>query len=292
MKKSCVVFGAGGFIGSHVLDALKKRKFNVVASDLKKSKWISSDIKFIKADITKFENLKKIKLKVDYILIFSAISDIGESNKNPRKTINTNVNGLLNILNLAKKLKVKKIIFASSVYVNSSKGGFYKSSKIAGESLIKEFKNQYNIDFTIIRYGSVYGPRSDINNGIYKILNKIVNKKKIEYSGSPETVREYIHVIDAAEATCDLIDKKFNNQVITLTGRESIKVSELLLILKDIMSIKGKIKFINKKLPAHYIRTPYSFKDDLSKKYSPQLHIDLAQGLVQTIKFIKDQKKI
>ena len=178
MKKSCVVFGAGGFIGSHVLDALKKRKFNVVASDLKKSKWISSDIKFIKADITKFENLKKIKLKVDYILIFSAISDIGESNKNPRKTINTNVNGLLNILNLAKKLKVKKIIFASSVYVNSSKGGFYKSSKIAGESLIKEFKNQYNIDFTIIRYGSVYGPRSDINNGIYKILNKIVNKKK------------------------------------------------------------------------------------------------------------------
>ena len=154
--------------------------------------------------------MDKIKGKIDYFLIFSAISDIAEANKNITKTLDVNINGLLNILKLANKLRVKKIIFASSVYVNSEQGGFYKVSKIAGENLIKEFKRQYNLNFTIIRYGSVYGPRSDINNGIYKILFNALTKKKIEYFGSESNIREYIHVLDAAESTCDLIDNKFN----------------------------------------------------------------------------------
>tara|TARA_X000000950_G_C13772904_1_gene601763 strand:+ start:195 stop:1076 length:882 start_codon:yes stop_codon:yes gene_type:complete len=292
MKKNCLLFGASGFIGSHVSDALQRRNYNIIASDKIKGSWISKNVNFVKIDITKEAQLKKIKSKVDFIIIFSAISDIGESNQNPNKTVKTNVVGLLNILNLAKKLKVKKIIFASTVYVNSSKGGFYKSSKIAGESLIKEFKNLYNLNYTIIRFGSVYGPRSSINNGIYKILYNALKKKKIEYFGSSENIREYIHVLDAAEATCDLMDKKFDNQIITLTGRESTKVKDLLLMLKDIMSIKKSIKFSKKNLPGHYIRTPYNLKDDLSRKYSPQLHVDLAQGLVQTINFIKKENKI
>ena len=56
------------------------------------------------------------------------------------------------------------------------------------------------------------------------------------------------------------------------------------------MSIKSKIKFINKKIPGHYIRTPYVFEDKISKKYSPQLNIDLAEGLVQTLNYIKKNK--
>lgn len=290
MKKNCILFGAGGFIGSHVLNTLKKRGFNIIASDLKKNKWIDSDIKFIEADIFDSLKLKKINYKTDYFLIFSAISDIGESNNEPRKALDVNIVGLLNILNLAVRLKVKKIIFASTIYVNSNEGGFYKVTKLAGEELIKEFKQQYNLDFTIIRYGSVYGPRAGLNNGIYKILNNALNKKKLQYFGSKDTLREYIHVIDAAESTIDLIDDKYNNQIITLTGKESIKVHDLLLLIKDIMSIKSKIKFINKKIPGHYIRTPYVFEDIISKKYSPRLNIDLAEGLVQTLNYIKKNK--
>jgi|TARA_B110000971_G_scaffold219365_1_gene260322 UDP-glucose 4-epimerase len=290
MKKSCILFGASGFIGSHVLNILKKREFNVIASDIKKNKWTKDDSKFIETDILNYSKLNKIQNKTDYFLIFSAISDIEESNSNPLKTLNVNVIGLINILNLAVKLKVKKIIFASTIYVNSNEGGIYKVTKLAGEELIKEFKKNHNLDFTIIRYGSVYGPRSGLNNGIYKILNNALVNKKLQYFGSKDTLREYIHVIDAAESTIDLIDDKYNNQIITLTGKESTKVQDLLLLIKDIMSIKSKIKFLNKKIPGHYIRTPYSFEDKLSKKYSPQLNIDLAEGLVQTLNYIKKQK--
>ena len=292
MKKYCVLFGANGFIGSHVLDSLNRRNFNVVASDLGKHKWKNKKIKYYNIDISNAGELDKIKGKIDYFLIFSAISDIAEANKNITKTLDVNINGLLNILKLANKLRVKKIIFASSVYVNSEQGGFYKVSKIAGENLIKEFKRQYNLNFTIIRYGSVYGPRSDINNGIYKILFNALTKKKIEYFGSESNIREYIHVLDAAESTCDLIDNKFNNKIITLTGNESTKVKDLMLLIRDILSLKTKIKFYNKKVPGHYVRTPFTFEEEISKKYSPKLHIDLAEGLVQTLNFIKKKNKI
>lgn len=290
MKKNCILFGAGGFIGSHVLNSLKKRGFDILATDLKKNEWIDGDIKFIEIDIFDQLKLNKIKKKTDYFLIFSAISDIGQSNNDPRKSINVNIIGLFNILNLAVKLKVKKIIFASTIYVNSNEGGFYKVTKVAGEELIKEFKRQHDLDFTIIRYGSVYGPRSNLNNGIYKILHNALNQKKLKYFGNKDTLREYIHVIDAAESTIDLIDDKYNNQIITLTGKESTKVHDLLLLIRDIMSIKSKIQYINKKIPGHYVRTPYYFEDMISKKYSPSLNIDLAEGLVQTLNYIKKKK--
>lgn len=290
MKKNCIIFGAGGFIGSHVLNSLKKRGFDILATDLKKNEWIDGDVKFIEIDIFDQLKLNKIKKKTDYFLIFSAISDIGQSNNDPRKSINVNIIGLFNILNLAVKLKVKKIIFASTIYVNSNEGGFYKVTKVAGEELIKEFKRQHDLDFTIIRYGSVYGPRSNLNNGIYKILYNALNQKKLKYFGNKDTLREYIHVIDAAESTIDLIDDKYNNQIITLTGKESTKVHDLLLLIRDIMSIKSKIQYINKKIPGHYVRTPYYFEDMISKKYSPSLNIDLAEGLVQTLNYIKKKK--
>ena len=77
----------------------------------------------------------------------------------------------MNVLELCKKYKVKRLIFASTIYVYSTDGNFYKCSKQSSESFIEEYNKQYNLEYTILRYGSIYGPRSNTSNGIYRIVD-------------------------------------------------------------------------------------------------------------------------
>ena len=72
---------------------------------------------------------------------------------------------------------VKRLIFASSIYANSEEGGFYSSSKRAAEDFILQFSKKYKLKFTILRYGSLYGPRSNYKNGLYRILINAIKKK-------------------------------------------------------------------------------------------------------------------
>ena len=84
----------------------------------------------------------------------------------------------INILDACRSYKIKRYIFASSIYVYSNQGGFYRASKQSSEIFIEEFSKNYNIPYTILRYGSIYGPRSDIKNGVYKIVHDALKNKK------------------------------------------------------------------------------------------------------------------
>ena len=201
--------------------------------------------------------------------------------------MNINVIGNLNILEACVQ-KIKKLIFASSVYVNSREGSFYKISKKTAEDIIEEYNKIYGLDYTILRYGSIYGPRSDNRNNLYRIIKKAIETKKIIYEGHIESSREYIHVLDVAETSVAAIDKKFSNQTVVLTGNEQIRVLDLLKMLAEIMSIDSKnIKFKNSNHKGHYIKTPYAYNPKIVKKYTPSFNIDLGQGLLNLIEDIK-----
>ena len=83
------------------------------------------------------------------------------------------------------------------------------------------------LKYGILRYGSLYGPRSNSLNGIYNLLEKIIKNKKINYIGRSDSKREYIHVEDAARASVDLIDKKYDNQSIIIKDMKSGEQNEL-----------------------------------------------------------------
>ncbi len=124
---------------------------------------------------------------------------------------------------------------------------------------------------------------------MYRIIKNALTKKKSVYEGSKNSVREYIHVQDAAKASVDILDKKFLNKTIVLTGQNTIKVSELLYTINEIMNKKLKVKFSEKKFDGHYIRSPYSFDEDIGKNYKRSTYIDIGQGLIQLIKFVKNK---
>ena len=282
-----VVIGGSGFLGSHVADKLTQAGHNVTIFDKKKSEWISKKQKMVVGDVLKIDDLKKVISQSDVVYNFAAISDIDEAENKPQITANVNIIGTLNILELCKKYKIKRIMFASTIYVYSLDGNFYRCSKQAAESFIEEYNRLFNLDYTILRYGSIYGPRSDNRNGLYKIIKAAIDKNEIIYEGDKEARREYIHVEDAADASVEMLEKKFKNQNIILTGQQSLKVYDVMKMLSEILGIEKRLKFKDKKDSGHYSRTPYSYQPRLAKKYTPNVHFDLGQGLLQLIESIK-----
>ena len=181
----CLVTGGLGFLGSHLADELIKQNHSVTILDkVSPISKLNKKIKFIKADLL---NKKKTELAVrnqDIIFHYGGLSGINESMVNPLKTTEYNIIGTIRLLDLCLKYKIKRFIFASTVYVNSEQGSFYKSSKRAAEDFIEEYKKKYNLEFTILRFGTVYGLRASKENSIDKIIDVALKKKKIIYKGN------------------------------------------------------------------------------------------------------------
>ena len=208
-----LIIGGSGFLGSHVADYLTSEGHNVSIFDQLKSKYLSKNQNFILGDLDN-ENLLNLSMKnIDYVFNFAAIAGLREAKNNPLETIRQNIHGALLPMIIANKNKVKKYFFASSVYVYSDKGSFYRCSKQAAENYIVEYAKNSKIKYTILRYGSLYGPRSGDENGLYKIIKFAIQNKKITYEGDPNSIRAYIHVLDAARTSLVFLEKKFDNKI-------------------------------------------------------------------------------
>ena len=143
-----------------------------------------------------------------------------------------------------------------------------------------------------MRFGSLYGPRSNYRNGLYKIVYDYLKTKKISYFGSNKTMREYIHIKDAARSCVDILDKKFVNKVVVITGRQKIYVKKLLSVFSKLMGYGQKIYFKNIENPHHYERSPFSFSPKFGIRYFSKKNIALKNGLKELIYVIKKENNL
>jgi UDP-glucose 4-epimerase len=284
MTKKVIVVGGSGFIGSHVADCLSDKGYQVTIYDKIKSQWLRNDQKFIIGDVQDSEKLNQIIAGAEIVYNFAAIADLNQALKQPIKTININILGNLNVLEACRTNGVRRFIYASTIYVHSREGGFYRCSKQASEAYVEEYKKIYGLDYTILRYGSLYGPRADHTNGLYRIIRSALENGIVSYEGDIDAMREYIHVEDAARASVDAINDDFVNESVVLTGQEPMRVIDMLKMLAEILGLSPQsVKFIENKYAGHYIRTPYAYQSKLGRKYIPPMHVDLGQGILQVI---------
>lgn len=131
------------------------------------------------------------------------------------------------------------------------------------------------------------GPRSDESNGLYRIVKSALETGRITYEGSADSLREYIHVEDAARASVVAMGDEFKNQSVVLTGQEPMRVIELLKMLAEILGRPDSVEFLEGDQVGHYVRTPYAYQPKLGRKYIPPMHVDLGQGLLQLIDEVK-----
>jgi len=286
-KNKVLVIGGSGFLGSHVADSLSDSNYDVSIFDSVESPYLRMDQTMILGDIMNLAHLDQVMSDCYAVYNFAAIADINDAIYRPLDTIKINILGNGNILESCVRNKIKRYIYASTVYVNSREGGFYRCSKQASEQYIEEYSKMYGLEYTILRYGSLYGPRSDKHNGLWRIVKKAIDTGKISYEGNAESMREYIHIEDAARASVVALGEEFCNQHVVLTGQEPMRVLDLLKMLGEILGINDAVEFTEAEYAGHYIRTPYAYQPKLARKYIPPMHVDLGQGLLQLINEIK-----
>jgi UDP-glucose 4-epimerase len=284
MNEKVVVLGGSGFIGSHVADCLSDNGYQVTIFDHIYSTWLREDQEMIVGDILDVEALEQAIKGAKFVYNFAALADLNQALDNPVKTVKINILGNINALEACRIHNIERFIYASTVYVHSREGSFYRCSKQSSEYYIEEYQKAYGLDYTILRYGSLYGLRADNTNGIYRIIRDAIKTGKIQYKGDIQSMREYIHVDDASQASISILDESFKNESIILTGQEPMHVSDLLKMIAEILNLKNdSVEFIEEESSGHYVRTPYAYQPKLGRKYIPSVHVDLGQGLLQVI---------
>lgn len=283
------IFGGSGFLGSHVCDKLSDAEHEVTNFDIRQSPWLRSDQQEIIGDILNINEVQNAVQGADIVFNFAGIADIGEANGRPVDTVRFNILGNTNILEACRLSGIKRYIFASSVYVYSKSGGFYRCSKQACELYIETYKQNYGLEYTILRYGSLYGPRADERNAIYRFVNQALTAGKISYMGSPTALREYIHIEDAALASVEILKPAYANQHIIFTGNQQIQVGKVIRMIGEMLGHNIDIEIVDDPNNFHYEITPYNFTPRMGKKYVAPLHTDLGQGILQIIEQLHKQ---
>src|SRR5215472_4872712 len=193
MSVACVIGGAG-FLGSHVADQLTDSGYAVRIFDVVASRWCRPAQRMIVGDVLDLNSVRQAVAGADVVYHFAALADLDAARDKPLETVQVNVQGTVNALEACRTGGVKRFVYASTVYLYRRQGGFYRCSSQAAELYVEEYQRTYELDFTILRYGSLYGPRSDETNGLYQIVRAALETGTISYYGNPESMREYIHV--------------------------------------------------------------------------------------------------
>ena len=174
--------------------------------------------------------------------------------------------------------------------MHSSQGSFYRVSKQSSELFIEEFGKRFNLPYTILRFGTVYGPGSSKENGLKKIITNAIMNKSLMYSGSNKAKRRLIHVNDAVNASIQVINKKYNYKNVLITGSKLIKISSLLNKLGKIFEIKKKPVYVYNTNRGHYDVTPYNYKPKKDLKLYVNSKFNLNKSIEEIRREIINEK--
>jgi UDP-glucose 4-epimerase len=281
-----VVFGGSGFLGSHVADALSDHGYETYIFDLNKSQWLNDDQIMLQGDILDESSVASAVKDADVVYHLAGMADIGEAAGKPYDTMQINIMGSMNLIDACIAANVKRFMYASTVYVYSNKGSFYRISKQAVESILEAYNENHGIEYTILRYGSLYGPRAQEWNGLKNFVVQGIRDGKIIYPGTGEERREYIHVKDAAKLSVNVLSSEYANTCLTLTGSQVMTTREAMQIIREIASRDMELEFIAEGSiyqQAHYSITPYRYTPKQGKKVVPATFIDIGEGILELI---------
>lgn len=232
-----IVTGGEGFIGKHLIQRLKSNGHDVLSYDLKSG-----------LDIINYEQLSLIisSFMPDVIVHLAALCIDQESIDKPQEYMLTNVLGTINVLECARKLKIKKVVFISSAGVYNPRTP-YAYSKFDAESWCNMYSQLYNMIVYRLRLFNVYGEGNDkgvINN----FIKSIKEGKPIIVHNDGEYYRDYIHVKDVVEDITICVEGDIgphNNSYDIGTGK-AYSVNEIIAMLSNITG--KKIQIINEKV--------------------------------------------
>jgi nucleoside-diphosphate-sugar epimerase len=257
-----LVTGGAGFIGSHLVDHLLKRDYEVTVIDDLSSGRIENiidqrckNLRFIKGDIRDFKLVKRIVKDVDAIFHEAALASTDLSVKDPIAVNEINVGGTLNLLKAASESCVKRFIYASSaaVYGNISvrkkKENMtqtplspYAVSKLAAENYVWIFHRLYGLETVVLRYFNVYGPRQRFDSewaygGVIGIfMTRIFQKLPPIIHGDGNQTRDFVYVQDVVSANMLALNcRKASGEIFNVGTGKRTSINQIAKLLKELI---------------------------------------------------------
>lgn len=278
-----IVTGSSGFLGSHICDELSNQNHEVIGFDSQRPTW-SESLRYVIGDIRDVDALRVAMQDCDAIFNCAAVADLDEAREHARLAVEVNILGTLSALEAAAQSGVKRFMQASSVYVYSIGGSVYRTTKQAAENLIEDLSPELGLNATILRFGSLYGPRADSNNAILRLTSQAMSDGRMDFWGDGSEVREYIHIHDAAKLAVEALSSEFIGESLHITGNERITTQELLDTINEILGGSLEITLSKEPFPGRYRLTPYAYREGIGKKMVGQTYVDLGVGLLDAIR--------
>ena len=249
-----LITGGSGFIGSHVVDKFIANNYEVVVVDnLVTGNYKNIDGKkltFVNEDIRNIKKLEEIFVsnKISHVIHMAAQVSVSASAENIKYDAEENIIALINILELSKKYGIKKVLFSSTAAVygipeevpskeNNKTNPLspYGLSKLVGEEYLKMYSKLFGVNYVILRYANVYGPRQSAHGeaGVVSIFNdKIKEKSDIFIEGDGNQTRDFVYVKDVANANylCTVEDVK--NEILNVSTNTEISIVNLFNTMK------------------------------------------------------------
>lgn len=301
-----MVTGGAGFIGSHLVDRLIQEGHEVVVVDnlsTGKKKNLHQDATFYKLDITS-SRLKRLfqNERPEVILHHAAQMDVRKSVADPAFDAKSNILGLLNLLGCAVENGTRRIIFASSggaIYGEQEifpatedhpthPLSPYGVSKLSSEHYLYYYQKVFGLDYTVLRYGNVYGPRQDPHGeaGVVAIFTKMMLKREQPIiNGNGKQTRDYIYVNDVVEANMAVFNKKIGDTFNIGTGRET-SVNQLFQTLLKVTGSDAKEIHGPEKKGEQMRSCLDCGKISEATEWEPL--VSLEEGLEDTVAYFKD----
>ena len=265
-----LVTGCAGFIGSHLVDKLLERGYEVIGVDCfidyyareTKEANISNALNhknfgFIEKDILEMEKGKFPE--VDYVFHLAAQAGVRASwGKSFETYTRNNIEATQRLLEFYKDRKIKKFVYASSssVYGDAELPmrensllkpvSPYGVTKLAGENLCYLYWKNYNVPTVSLRYFTVYGPRQRPDMAIHNFVKAILNGEEITVFGDGTQTRDFTYVDDAVKANILAAESDIIGEVFNIGGGSRISVSELIKSIEDTVGKKANIKYVEK----------------------------------------------
>lgn len=247
-----LVTGGSGFIGSHVVDVLLESGYDVTGLDIKPPH--REGFRHVYGSILDRRLVDSLIKECDAVCHIAGFSNINLVKNNPVDAIELNILSTAYLLDACRRYSAQAhFIYASSVYAFDRSGHLYTTSKESSEKIIEDFNTLYGISYTILRYGTVYGPRSREADAVYLFVRSAIEGRPIEVHGGGEQRRNFIHVRDLAEATVKALERgEARNRTLVIAHTRSFSIIELASMVREIVNPGVRIIFAGEKREKDY----------------------------------------
>lgn len=272
--QNILVTGAAGFIGSHVTDRLIKRGDKVIGVDnlndyydikLKKSRlnhFFSGEknFEFVKADIADNKSMERIFsfYNIDRICHLAAQAGVRYSLENPFAYLKSNIDGTIDVFEMARKHSIKNVTYASSSSVYGGNKNFpfsvedrvdmpvslYAATKRSNELMAYTYHHLFDINMTGLRFFTVYGPWGRPDMALFKFTKNIIEGKPIDVYNFGNMKRDFTYIDDIVDGTVAAIDSDFEYEIFNLAYGSSVNLMDYIAAIEESLGKKAEMNMM------------------------------------------------